>query len=184
MCWVCDVHNSYWGVIRKTVLNMFWKIDTLCLFRSSHRRCSVTKGVLRNFAKFTRKRLCQSHSGNVPQDSGDYSRGFREMLLKILGNAREDSGECWRRFRGMLLKTPGNVIKDSGDCSSGFRGMFKKIPGNLNFDLFLEIVIVFIKYCFLSNIFLLLKYFFLSLFFLCWGKRVITVGRDRGIKKL
>ena len=28
--------------------------------RSSHRRCSVRKGVLRNFAKFTGKYLCQS----------------------------------------------------------------------------------------------------------------------------
>ena len=31
------------------------------MFRSSHwSRCSVTKGVLRNFAKFTGKHLCQS----------------------------------------------------------------------------------------------------------------------------
>ena len=29
-------------------------------FRSSHQRCSVRKGVLRNFAKFTGKQLCQS----------------------------------------------------------------------------------------------------------------------------
>ena len=28
--------------------------------RSNHRRCSVKKGVLRNFAKFTGKHLCQS----------------------------------------------------------------------------------------------------------------------------
>ena len=28
--------------------------------RSSHRRCSVKKGVLRNFPKFTGKHLCQS----------------------------------------------------------------------------------------------------------------------------
>ena len=28
-------------------------------YRSSHRRCSVKKGVLRNFAKFIRKHLCQ-----------------------------------------------------------------------------------------------------------------------------
>ena len=28
--------------------------------RSSHWRCSLTKGVLRNFAKFTGKHLCQS----------------------------------------------------------------------------------------------------------------------------
>ena len=29
-------------------------------FKSSHRRCSVKKGVLRNFVKFTGKHLCQS----------------------------------------------------------------------------------------------------------------------------
>ena len=29
-------------------------------YRSSHRRCSVKKGVLGNFAKFTKKHLCQS----------------------------------------------------------------------------------------------------------------------------
>ena len=28
--------------------------------RSSHQRCSIKKGVLRNFAKFTEKHLCQS----------------------------------------------------------------------------------------------------------------------------
>ena len=28
--------------------------------RSSHRKCSVKKGALRNFAKFTGKQLCQS----------------------------------------------------------------------------------------------------------------------------
>ena len=30
------------------------------MYRSSHRRCSVRKGVLRNIAKFTGKHLCQS----------------------------------------------------------------------------------------------------------------------------
>ena len=29
-------------------------------YGSSHRRCSIKKGVLRNFAKFTGKHLCQS----------------------------------------------------------------------------------------------------------------------------
>ena len=28
--------------------------------RSGHQRCSVRKGVLRNFAKFTGKRMCKS----------------------------------------------------------------------------------------------------------------------------
>ena len=35
-------------------------IQDFYIYRSSHRRCSVEKDVLRNFAKFTRKRLCQS----------------------------------------------------------------------------------------------------------------------------
>ena len=30
------------------------------IYKSSHQRCSVRKGVLRNFAKFTGKQLCQS----------------------------------------------------------------------------------------------------------------------------
>ena len=36
------------------------KIFPLFFFRSSHRRCSVRKGILRSFAKFTGKRLCQA----------------------------------------------------------------------------------------------------------------------------
>ena len=33
---------------------------TTHIYRSSHQRCSERKGVLRNFAKFTEKHLCQS----------------------------------------------------------------------------------------------------------------------------
>ena len=44
-------------------LNFFWiwtKIsEILTVVRSSHQRCSVTKGVLRNFENFTGKNLCQ-----------------------------------------------------------------------------------------------------------------------------
>ena len=36
----------------------FW-LKPLKVFRSSHRRCSVEKGVLGNFAKFTERHLCQ-----------------------------------------------------------------------------------------------------------------------------
>ena len=36
-------------------LNRIWKI-----IRSSHQRCSIKKGILRNFAKFTEKHLCQN----------------------------------------------------------------------------------------------------------------------------
>ena len=33
--------------------------ERLRINRSSHRRCSLRKDVLKNFAKFTRKHLCQ-----------------------------------------------------------------------------------------------------------------------------
>ena len=36
------------------------RISILDISRSSHQRCSVEKGVLRNFAKFRGKHLCQS----------------------------------------------------------------------------------------------------------------------------
>ena len=37
-------------------------------YRSGHRRCSVKKGVLRNFTKFTGKHLCQSLFFNTVAD--------------------------------------------------------------------------------------------------------------------
>ena len=81
--------------------------------------------------------------GNSRKDFGECSRRFRGMFKNIPGNVQEDFGEYSRGFRGMLLKILGNVPEDSGECSSGFWGMLKKIPGNLNFDLFLEILLVF-----------------------------------------
>ena len=44
---IFNIHNPY-------------GIKLLTRFRSSHRRCSIRKGVLRNFAKLTGKHLCQS----------------------------------------------------------------------------------------------------------------------------
>ena len=48
------------------------------MFGSSHRRCSVTKGVLRNFARFTGKPLCQSLFYNKVVDLRP------ETLLKMI----------------------------------------------------------------------------------------------------
>ena len=81
--------------------------------------------------------------GNNEEDSGECSRTFQRMLVKISWNAPEDSRECSKRFREMFEKIPGNVQKDSGECSKRFRVMFKKIPGNLNLDLFCEILLIF-----------------------------------------
>ena len=56
------------------------------------------------------------------------------MFKRIPGNVEEDSGECSGGFRGMFEKIPGNVRRDSGECSKRFWGMFKKIPGNAQED--------------------------------------------------
>ena len=48
----------------------------LCPFlRSSHQRCSIRKGVLRNFTKFTGKHLCQSLFFNKVAGSINIRRG-------------------------------------------------------------------------------------------------------------
>ena len=65
-------HNiNIWKVLVILVAIKLFLISKIALFfssnffnlatvTSSHRRCSVKKGVLRNFAKFTGKNLCQS----------------------------------------------------------------------------------------------------------------------------
>ena len=57
-------HFLYFIIICKSAKDQ--KFITVWYYRSSHQRCSVKKGVLRNFAKFTGKHLCQSlFSNNV-----------------------------------------------------------------------------------------------------------------------
>ena len=44
------------------ILSVNWnfRIEFLRINRNSHQRCSIIKGILRNFARFTGKQLCQS----------------------------------------------------------------------------------------------------------------------------
>ena len=46
--------------LKYTICLIQYKSSSVLNDRSSHRRCSVRKGVLRNFTKFTGKYLCQS----------------------------------------------------------------------------------------------------------------------------
>ena len=48
--------SSLWLIQQNFVYMFIWGKP----FRSSHQKCSVRKGLLRNFAKFTGKYLCQS----------------------------------------------------------------------------------------------------------------------------
>ena len=54
-------------------------------FRSIHQRCSVKKGILRNFAKFTGKHLCQSLFFNkVAGEASFLQNTSGRLLLKIV----------------------------------------------------------------------------------------------------
>ena len=54
-----DVKNCAFDVNILTIFCMFCSIDS-----SSHRRCSIEKSVLKNYAKFTGEHLYQSLSFN------------------------------------------------------------------------------------------------------------------------
>ena len=58
-------------------------LELLTLFRSSHRRCSLRKVVLRYFAKFTRKYLCQSVFFNKVAGRPFLKEHLRWLLLII-----------------------------------------------------------------------------------------------------
>ena len=60
-CETCEIFKNtiLKNINERLVLKKMLNILLICS-RSSHLRCSVRKGVVRNFAKFTGKHLCQS----------------------------------------------------------------------------------------------------------------------------
>ena len=54
------ITRSHLKLQRRNLNTVMYGLETFTtLIRSSHRRCSVKQGALRNFAKFTGKHLCQ-----------------------------------------------------------------------------------------------------------------------------
>ena len=60
-----------------------WSFQNEANMKSSHQRCSVKKGVLRNFAKFTGKHLCQSLVFNKVA-GGACKRCYKRFLLNFI----------------------------------------------------------------------------------------------------
>ena len=59
-CGVCKINSRCRYVKYKSMWFVFWNNSMILRFRSSHQRCFVRKGVLRNLESFTVKHLCQS----------------------------------------------------------------------------------------------------------------------------
>ena len=76
--------------------------------RSSHQRCSVKKGVLRNFTKFTEKHLCQS-----PDNC------FCRKLLNHFCLIR------LQLFPKISLVQKGEIISDKSKVSNSFSNLFE-----------------------------------------------------------
>ena len=133
--------------------------------------------------------------GNAQEDSGECSWRYREMLLKIAGKVAKDYGECSRGFQGMFGKILGNVQEDSK--GSKFRliswNFDVELPQNNGKKQLLsnsskENIFFTSTYNESSELNYYFSYLttfcFPFLSFLCWGKRVISVRRCKGIKKL
>ena len=53
-------YEVIWSAVADGLADKFLETNEFPYVRSTHWRCSVKKGVFRNFAKFTRKHLCWS----------------------------------------------------------------------------------------------------------------------------
>ena len=83
-----------------------------------HKECGERKK--RGECSLRFRRISQRIPGNISKNSVKYYH------FKVPLNVQKDSGNQSRRFQAMLLKITGNPIKDSGECLRGFRKMFGK----------------------------------------------------------
>ena len=74
-----------------------------CLYRGTHRRCSIEKGVLKNFAKLTGKHLCQSLFFNEVADLGPATL-LKNILLHSARVLLVLSCEFFEIFKSTLFK--------------------------------------------------------------------------------
>ena len=107
--------------------------DLFTIFRSSHRRCSIKKGVLENFANFIRKHLCKGLFFNK-------SGGLRPTLLKSefpLNFAtffrtpfwQNTSRDCFGIFQNIHIKNNFRSSRPELFCKRGVHRNFTKFTG-------------------------------------------------------
>ena len=89
---MCKKNSRRRYVKYKSAWCVFWNISMILAsvwlhnvsFRSSHLRCSVRKGVLRNFAELTGKHLCQSLFFNKVAPLGPATLLKKDTLAQVL----------------------------------------------------------------------------------------------------
>ena len=99
---------------------MVFAITIQMTTRSSHQRCSVRKGVLRNFAKFTGKHLCQVRFYNKVAGPEPvtllkkrlWHRCFPMNIAKLLRTLfhRTPLNDCFSTIQHFLAENPSKVL--------------------------------------------------------------------------
>ena len=85
--------------------------------RSSHQRCSVRKGVIRNFAKFTGKHRCFTRKHRKAQVfSGQFAKFLRTPFLQ--------NTSWWLLPEDMFIPPLKKLITESEACQSSNRENF------------------------------------------------------------
>ena len=100
------LHNDHLSIssnLSKKIYLHCYRLYNLPSFRSSHWMCSVRKGVLRNFAKFTGKHMWQNLFFNKVAGWGDCFWSFSCLLLKI---------SCLFHFHRKMKWKKGNTLMD------------------------------------------------------------------------
>ena len=83
--------------------------------RSSHQRCSVRKGVLRNFEKLKRKHLCQilfynKVAGPEPATLLKKRLWHRYFPMNFAKFPRTPLNDCFSRIHHFLIENPSKVL--------------------------------------------------------------------------
>ena len=100
------LHNDHLPISSnfcKKISPQCYRLYNFPSFRSSHWKCSVRKGVLGNFAKFTGKHLWQSLFFNKVAGWGDCFWSFSCLLLKI---------SCLFHFNRKMRWKKGNTLME------------------------------------------------------------------------
>ena len=83
-----------------------YRLYNLPFFRSSHWRCSVRKGVLRNFSEFSGKHLCQSLfliKLQAETTASDLSRVFSWSFLFTSFQQKNEMGNTLMELKDLLF---------------------------------------------------------------------------------
>ena len=137
------LHNKTILIVKPRILcsnkTYFWAPDIPCnhdlftIFRSSHRRCSIKKGVLENFANFIGKHLCRGLLFNKVGGlkpallKGEFPANFAKSLITPFW--QNTSRNCLRIFQNIHIKNGFRSSRPEVFCKKGVLRNLTKFAG-------------------------------------------------------